>query len=356
MTKDLIAKNKKTIANFFDDPRVGKHLGALLPKIGITPERMIKLLFSAITQVPRLAECTPASLFNAIAQTASLGLEPNTPLGHAYLIPFRDNDKKITRVQVIIGYKGYLSLCRRSGELQNIAAHVVYNDDFFEFQLGTEPFLKHVPSFTGSRLKKDIKCAYCVARLKDGGVAFEVMPIAEIDLLQARSKSPHFGPWATDYPQMVRKSTIRRLMNYLPMSIEMARAQNIDIRSETGVSLVPDFLDIDLLPEEEEGKDENTLAAKASKAAASKKGASEKEKPPDKKPSGPLSALQQTLKGTDQKLIKKAAGNLHAAGKIEDHVLTAILEENWEGVFNKECELLLDEARKIFDYSYISPS
>ena len=66
-------------------------------------------------------KCDVASLVGAIGQCAQMGLEPNTILGHAYLVPFNTKRKDasgverwVNSVQVIIGYKGLIDLARRS--------------------------------------------------------------------------------------------------------------------------------------------------------------------------------------------------------------------------------------------------
>jgi recombination protein RecT len=59
-----------------------------LPKGGLTADRLLKITLSAFRQTPELMQCTQESLINAVMVCGQLGLEPNTPLGHAYLIPY----------------------------------------------------------------------------------------------------------------------------------------------------------------------------------------------------------------------------------------------------------------------------
>ena len=62
------------------------------------PERMMRLMANAIRTTPKLGECDPMSLLGGLMTCAGLGLEPNTIMGHAYLIPFKNNRKNITEV------------------------------------------------------------------------------------------------------------------------------------------------------------------------------------------------------------------------------------------------------------------
>ena len=272
MNKELITKKKK-IKELLLNPASLKQLQMVLPDVGITKERMVRLMFSALNQNPKLLEATPNTLFNSMILAASLGLEPNTPLGHSYLIPFRDRKADIMTVQFIIGYKGFLSLARRSGEIAFISSHVVREGDTFDYQYGTEEFLKHIPCDS----EGEITHAYCVARLKDGSSAFEIMTRKQIDGIRARSMARNSGPWVTDYEQMCRKTTIRRLMNYLPLSIEVARAVAIDGKQEIGESAnqeLADIIDVDFAIEAEEKSVEKSKLANMAKEANRNSGGS----------------------------------------------------------------------------------
>lgn len=73
----------------------------------------------------KLAETTPQSFLGAMMTAAQLGVEPNTPLGQAYLIPYRN--KGVMECQFQLGYKGLIDLAYRSGEISIIQAQVVYS-------------------------------------------------------------------------------------------------------------------------------------------------------------------------------------------------------------------------------------
>lgn len=117
-------------------------------------------------------------------------------------------------------------LARRSGEISTIQAHVVCKGDRFEFELGLDPRLSHVPSLEGG--EREITHAYMVAHLKDGGVQVEVMTKADIDRIRSRSRSGGAGPWVTDYKEMARKTVVRRGMKYLPLTTEVREAVAVD--------------------------------------------------------------------------------------------------------------------------------
>jgi recombination protein RecT len=218
-----------TVAEFFEANKPA--MAAVLPK-HVSPERMLKVALGAVRAVPKLLECTTESLFGAVIQCSALGLEPNTVLGHAYLIPFANRKAGRTDVQMIIGYKGLIDLARRSGQIVSIAAHEVCENDEFDFSYGLEETLKHRPAL-GDR--GPILAFYAVAKLVGGGYAFEVMSVAEVDRIKASTQSKgQWGPWKDHYPEMGRKTAIRRLSKYLPLSIEFNTASALDGLAETG--------------------------------------------------------------------------------------------------------------------------
>ncbi len=201
----------------------------------MNPERMMRVIANAIRTTPQLADCDPMSLLGALMTCASLGLEPNTPLGHAYLIPFKNNKKGITEVQLIIGYKGYLDLARRTGQVKNIHADVVYDDDeLWSYEFGTDRHLRHKP---GPR-KGNKTHAYCYIALEDGD-AFVVIPwdvvIATREASQGWQTAKRFGktaqsPWMKHEDPMGRKTAIRAMANggEMPLSIEFMQAIESD--------------------------------------------------------------------------------------------------------------------------------
>lgn len=110
----------------------------------ITPERFTRIALSALNQNPKLKECSPISFLSALMSAAQLGLEVNSSLNHAFLIPFKN--KGIYEVEFIIGYRGLLDLAYRSPQVQTVQAHAFYENDFFSYELGLNPNLIHKPA------------------------------------------------------------------------------------------------------------------------------------------------------------------------------------------------------------------
>lgn len=240
-------------------------IAAMLPR-HLNAERLLKVAQIAATTTPALLECEIPSLISAIGQCAQMGLESNTVLGHAYLIPFRAKNKAgqwIKNVQVIVGYKGLIDLARRSGHIVSIAAHEVREKDTFELEYGLEEKLRHVPYLAGDR--GPILGYYAVAHMKDGGHAFDFMPNSEVMDIRNGSqgykqaiasaekyKNTPAHPWIDHEVEMGKKTAVRRLAKMLPLSIEFSTAIAVDDLSERGKQAHIDIIEGECVVHEEE--------------------------------------------------------------------------------------------------------
>lgn len=190
-----------------------------LPSV-LTPERFSRMVLTAITQTPKLASCTPQSFIGAMLTAAQLGLEPNTPLGQAYLIPYGN------ACQFQLGYKGMLDLAYRSGEFKCIYAEIACENDEFDFELGLDAKLKHKPALSN---RGEAKWVYAVYKLKNDGYAFKVMSVDDcITYAKKYSKTYKNGPWQTDFEAMAKKTVLKQLLKYAPLKTEFARGVATD--------------------------------------------------------------------------------------------------------------------------------
>lgn len=255
----VIVQNLKTAGAFLEKAK--GRLAQVIAK-NIDPERLIRVAQLAMSQNPRLLECTAESLLVSLMECGQLGLEPNGVLGDAYLIPYkngrlsREMGRPVYEAQFQIGYRGLVKLVRRSGEIGVVEAVEVYEGDAFEFERGLRPILRHRPAPASER--GELTHAYAIARYRDGsGEQFEVMDRDQIEMIRRRSKSAEDGPWITDYPMMARKTVVKRLTKMLPMEAAAAAAIERDNLADIGrfvpLSHVhPSFRDVGALPSGDE--------------------------------------------------------------------------------------------------------
>lgn len=221
----------------------------------LTPERMIQMVTNLMVKNPELKKCTPQSLVAAVMQASELGFKPVQVLGECYFVPYNRNvgtkakPQWVKEIQFQIGYKGYISLARRSGEIKTLYAYCVYEGDHFDYELGLNPQLKHKPSEQAKSFDK-ITHVYGVAHYKDGGYNFLVASKAEIEKLRLRNRSQGdktSGAWATDYDKMACAKIIKQLAKYMPLSDEMQKAVAMDENIPNMEQITVDGTDLNAL-------------------------------------------------------------------------------------------------------------
>jgi recombination protein RecT len=211
-------------------PNMQAQIAKALPK-HVTVDRIVRIVMTALNTTRDLAECTPESFFGCVMQAAQLGLEVNTPLGHAYLIPRRI--KGTLTCTLIVGYQGMIDLALRSDKVVKIWTRTVHEGDEFEVHYGLTENIIHKPSKQAGRLARPLEWVYCVAELSNGAKVFEVLSAEEVDARRARGGAgDNFSPWKTDYDAMARKSSVRALFKWLPKTSEMALAESMEDRAE----------------------------------------------------------------------------------------------------------------------------
>ena len=230
-TKAVSKKQPQTIKDYIN--AMSGEIAKALPQV-MTPERFTRIALSAVSNTPKLGSCTPQSFLGAMMNAAQLGLEPNTPLGQAYLIPFENRKKGITECQFQIGYKGLIDLAYRSGEVKMIDAQTVYENDEFEYELGMDPVLKHKPARTN---RGNPIYFYATFKLTNGGQGFQVMSIEDVqEHAKKYSKTYNNGPWQTNFEEMAKKTVLKKLLKYAPLKTEFVKQVTSDETIKTSIS------------------------------------------------------------------------------------------------------------------------
>lgn len=238
--------------------KMRERLEEVLPS-QIEPARFLRVAASTIIKSEGLMRSTRISIFSALMEAATLGLEPTGLLGSAYLVPYRkrvevevphpDAEKAakgikvkvsgyITEAKLIPGYRGLIDLARRSGGIKSISAQLVRQRDHFRVLQGTNPQIEHEPYIPDPRDTAEERDpgpfvgVYMVAVLESGEKQIEWMTWDQVEAIRRRSKASEEGPWVTDPSEMGRKTVVRRGSKYLPLSPEFRRALELDEEAE----------------------------------------------------------------------------------------------------------------------------
>jgi len=219
--------------------QVGEIAKALPNGTEAQAERYARIIQTEIRKNPKLLEVSPPTFFGAVLTAAQMGLEFG-PLQQAYIVPFNNNKKingqwvKISEAQLIIGYKGWLSLMDRSSQIESVSARTVYKGDFIDFEYGLDERLVHRPIEEDKR--GPVTHFYCVVRKTNGGRSFVVMTVKEVEDHRekyAKKFDGKFqGPWGDpdQFEPMAYKTCLLKLKTWIPMSVDTQLAQE----AETG--------------------------------------------------------------------------------------------------------------------------
>lgn len=283
----------------------------------LSGDKMVRLCINAIRKTPELMNCDPATVLGAMMTSASLGLEPNTPLGQAYLIPYKGRKKvgnewvNTVDCQFQIGYKGMLALAHRNPKVVSIQAEAIRREDHFEHCIGSETFLRFRKTLTE---RGDLIGSFChvVYQTEYGkGEIVMVLPLAEIEKSRDNSQTYRSlkaqadsgkdwakkklaeSPWVKWEDQMAAKTAIRRAFSQIPVTPDLAIAANLDSTADDGgvdwgAMADPEFaasvIEGDAEPINEGGEEDAPTEIEKPKPTPRKKPGSKKTKDPEPEP------------------------------------------------------------------------
>lgn len=269
-----LEQQKKKPAESIEDMinRSAKALGMALPE-HMRPERMVRIALTTLRINPKLYKCEPRSFLAALFQSAQLGLEPNTPNGESWIIPYntRINGVPVLQAQFQVGAYGFLKLFWNHQNSVSIQLESVHQNDFFEYDLG-ECTVKHrLPSFDGER--GDVVGYYAYAKLTNGGRVLKVMSKKEVlehakrfskCYIKKDNKFMDDTPWASHFDSMAKKTVLIQLMKVLPKSAELQRAINMDetIKNEVSndmTTIPPSTSYAEIIPPDEKEQQQTTI-------------------------------------------------------------------------------------------------
>ena len=172
-----------------------------------------------------LQQAEPMSVIAAAMTAATLDLPLNQSLGFAYIVPFRNGKTGHQEAQFQIGYKGFIQLAMRSGQMKRIVAEPIYEAQIisrnpikgYEFDFDRQPEKHEAPAGY-----------YAYMELINGFTAEAYMTTAQIQEHAARysqTAKKGYGVWKDNFDAMALKTVLKRLLTkYAPMSVEMQQA------------------------------------------------------------------------------------------------------------------------------------
>jgi recombinational DNA repair protein RecT len=154
-------------------------------------------------------------------------------------VPFWNSQRQQFECQPIVDYKGYIALAHRSKEVGRITSHIIYEKEPWEFSEGDVVIHKPLPP--SQRGEKKVM-VYAKAFDRAGIlIAQEYLWAEEVEEIKRKSlenkKNKESNPWNTSEDAMWRKSPVRKLAKWMPMSSEMQKAAIIEEYREQGIDM-----------------------------------------------------------------------------------------------------------------------
>lgn len=258
-----------TIADLLSDPEFSADMRKVLPA-HITAERMARVALTTVKGNDKLQRASIKSLAAAMLKCSQYGLLPDGR--NAHLIPFKSGTDRqgndIYDVQLIFDYKGLVDLVLRSGDVSDVKGGIVFEDDEFMVDVGSDRPFVHRPNFRSK--KRGVENAYAVYSFitkKDGTKSFEVLTVDEVNAVRDRSagyiqaKDKAQSVWGKDWFEMAKKTAFRRHTKWLALSPETVEAINSDddtleemrfkSAKQAKAAVVPNFGEIGDAPHDE---------------------------------------------------------------------------------------------------------
>jgi recombination protein RecT len=216
-----------------DLSRMTKEFETALPT-AIPADRFIRTVVTAVQMQPDLLGADRRTLMSACMKAAQDGLLLDGREAGLSVYNDRQNGGKTVAYLPMVG--GIMKKVRQSGEISSIRAHVVYEGDQFEYELGDEERIIHKPSLSQQGGKA--LAVYAIARFKDGDIQREVMSFAQVEKIRAKATGIGKACWASEWGEMAKKTVIRRLAKRLPSSNDLDQVLQSDNALSQGVTQV----------------------------------------------------------------------------------------------------------------------
>lgn len=180
------------------------------------PKRFARLVFNAVRKTPKLGDCTAVSMIGSLIAASSIGVEVNTPLQEAYLIPYG------SEATFIMGYQGYVKLFRQHPDADDVSSGWIGAKDVLEYSYGRDKHLTHKPTLADRGACIGVWAMYT---LKSGGWDFVVLTMDQVKALRLKDEG---GDVRDPEHWMARKTALRQVLKLAPKSSAMAAAMAAD--------------------------------------------------------------------------------------------------------------------------------
>lgn len=205
-----IAKEEKNITDIVLNKVSGfANTGELVIPNDYSPENALKSAWLALQNVEdrnhkkALEVCSQSSIANSLLDMVVQGLSPAKK--QCYFIVY-GNELTLSR-----SYMGTVAVAKRFGDVKDVKAQVVYQDDEFEYEI--DPMTSDI-SITKHRQKLEnidngkIKAVYAVVTKNDGSHYVEVMTMEQVRKAWGQGATKGQSPAHKNFAEEMAKKTV----------------------------------------------------------------------------------------------------------------------------------------------------
>lgn len=234
-------------------------------------DKFARYLTNAYHEVKDLNKCPIDTILRAGLNCAALGLEPNSPLHQAAIVPFWNNQKKTYEAQLLVEYRGLIRLVWNAREILDMQDCEVCEKDRYKAVRGRGATLEHEKA-EGDR--GEIVRFYACANLRGGGFVFEDMTLAEVQEHRKKYSKKLGGvsdeAFGDDVIWYGKKTVLRKLLSrYVPQAVapvEAMEAAYSEGRSPVLIRQPAGQVEVEVEPEE--GAEDDAIDAEIAEATA----------------------------------------------------------------------------------------
>lgn len=196
---------------------------------------------SLITVGRMMPDVEPKSIMGAAMKAAVLDLPIDPSLGFAWIVPYREGDRKIAQFQ--IGYKGFIQLAQRSGYYRRMNARAVNAEAFIGYDEVGEPKI----DWEKIDPEKEPAGYVFAFQLING---FSKICYWSKTRVQAHARrysqafKKGYGPWSDNFDAMGLKTVIKNeLSDWGILSIEFRMGMESDQAAFRAPDALPEYVD-----------------------------------------------------------------------------------------------------------------
>lgn len=237
-----IKKPNKALNELLERPDIKKRIDAILRD---NAPQFVTTIIQLVNSSTNLAECTSLSIINGALTAAAMGLEINSNLGYAYLIPYKNHQKQVTEAQFQMGYKGFRRLALNTGLFKVINETDVRQGEKGEVNRMTGETQWNWVQDDDEREKLPVIGYLSYFKTVNGLESVFYMTVGQLEAHAAKYSKTYNradSKWKTDKPAMSLKTVTKlNLSKKAPLSIENIANRNLRLALDADQAIVRDF-------------------------------------------------------------------------------------------------------------------